>query len=148
MGCSHDPGPLTPRAANGPTIPSDFALAVTVIDNEGPMAPARYVVEPDGVLRAAQGPGASLDTYPPRTRELTRAQLNLLYRQAIRGGFDRGTGGTPHRAGARLTPGEGESIVIVEAVAHDARRITRYDPGGHPEAESLVRTLAELARAR
>ena len=55
--------------------PSDAMLSVTVMPQrprfqrpEREFAPARYVVEADGVLRAAVGEGVTVETYPGRPR--------------------------------------------------------------------------------
>lgn len=44
------------------------------------MRPARYLVEADGVLRAAVGPGSDNNTFPPPTRQLTVDQVDRLWR--------------------------------------------------------------------
>lgn len=68
-------------------VPPDFALAFCVqfendrsfviepLDNS-----AIFIVEPNGYLRAAIGPGCSLQTFPAPTKTLNRTQLKALYR--------------------------------------------------------------------
>lgn len=87
--CSTPPEPAALDA-----LPPDFALGVTITEPAGSaardaaasapppraMRPARYIVEPDGVLRAAMGPGAAPTTYPPRTRQLSRRQVDQVWR--------------------------------------------------------------------
>jgi hypothetical protein len=104
-GCSGT-GPL-PRPQTGPipeTRPEDFTLAVTVLgpgrgpspvvkggDGKGDeevaapqlprsLRPGRYIVEADGALRAALGPGAEATTFPAQTRQLSPRQVDLLWR--------------------------------------------------------------------
>ncbi|MEM9065432.1 MAG: hypothetical protein AAGB51_08085 [Planctomycetota bacterium] len=92
VGCSkpqillpEDPPPDPMLALDEP--PADFALAVTVYSpamrnlDEVPrvLRPARYVLEPDGILRTSVGPGAREDTFPPITRRLTQEQVRLLW---------------------------------------------------------------------
>ncbi len=70
--------------------PADFSVAVTVYgpvddatpihDRPRPLRPSRYIVEPDGVLRASIGPGSAITTFPPRTRQLTTRQMDQLWR--------------------------------------------------------------------
>jgi len=70
--------------------PADFSVAVTVYgpeqdptpihDRPRPLRPSRYIVEPDGVLRASLGHGSAVDTFPPRTRQLTTRQMDQLWR--------------------------------------------------------------------
>ncbi len=91
-GCSSPPRPI---AVPEPIVlpdeaPEDFALSITVIspasaeapidDLPRPQRPARYVVEPDGVLRAAIGPGATPRVYPRQTRRLDAGQVQRLWR--------------------------------------------------------------------
>lgn len=66
--------------------PSDAILSVTVMPQrprfqrtEREFAPARYVVEADGVLRAAVGEGVTVQTYPGRTRDLTPDEWATLW---------------------------------------------------------------------
>jgi len=91
-GCSSTPRPLPePEPVVLPdTTPEDFALSITVVGPSSaetdidslPRAerPARYLVEPDGVLRAAIGPGATPRVYPRQTRQLDQAQVQRLWR--------------------------------------------------------------------
>ena len=70
--------------------PDDFAVAVTVHGPETARAdidalprayrPARYIVEPDRVLRASLGPGADAQTFPPQTRRLDDRAMQQLWR--------------------------------------------------------------------
>ena len=70
--------------------PDDFALAITILGpatdpaeidaTARPLRPARYIVEPDGVLRAAIGPGATPRVYPGQTRQLDAGQMQRLWR--------------------------------------------------------------------
>lgn len=88
-GCAGTPAP----AADGP--PPDFSVSVTVIDSEVPagpalarsMRPARFIVEPDWVLRASVGPGSRATTYPPAMRTLSRAQVLQLWRAVNTAGY-------------------------------------------------------------
>ncbi len=91
-GCSSTPRPIPePEPIVLPDVaPEDFALSITVISpasaddpiDDLPRAerPARYVVEPDGVLRAAIGPGATPRVYPRQTRQLDAARVQRLWR--------------------------------------------------------------------
>lgn len=91
-GCSSTPRPLPePEPVVLPdSTPEDFALSITVVGPSSaetdidslPRAerPARYLVEPDGVLRAAIGPGATPRVYPRQTRQLDQAQVQRLWR--------------------------------------------------------------------
>lgn len=92
VGCSSTPRPIPePEPIVLPdAAPEDFALSVTVIapaSNDDPVdemprpqRPARYIIEPDGVLRAAIGPGATPRVFPRRTRLLDAAQVRRLWR--------------------------------------------------------------------
>ena len=133
-------------------VPSDFALAVTVLpgsESEHQHEPVRYVIEPGGMLRAAVGDGVSLDILPKRTRRLTRAQLSAIYAHAVREGLDRGIGGVPLTRGVTPRPKADETLIVVELTAHDARHATIYrEDVGTGGAEGLVDLLSEFARVR
>jgi hypothetical protein len=97
MGC-HTPSsvPYAQVAPPPQTRPHDFVLAATVI---GPtrtvepvglprsLKPARYIVEADGCLRAATGPGSDEQTFPPRSRQLTPRQADQLWRLVLDSGL-------------------------------------------------------------
>lgn len=87
--CSGSPT-VTPQYEPPPDErPEDFTLAVTVltprellrVDLPRSLRPARYIIEADGALRAAVGPGAGATTFPPRTRQLTAREFDGLWRQ-------------------------------------------------------------------
>ncbi len=107
-GCSSSTTRTEPAARLDPAArPADFTLAISVVNPaayaqprarrtsaspnvpgapapapKGPapeVRPARYVIEPDGYLRAALGPGATDRTFPPPSRRLTTAQLDALW---------------------------------------------------------------------
>jgi hypothetical protein len=44
------------------------------------LRPARYIIEPDGALRAASGVAAKASTFPPLARTLTPRQMDQLWR--------------------------------------------------------------------
>ena len=127
--------------------PRDLALAVTVLGSaaDDPLAPqpARFVIEPDGLLRAATGSGVGPGVYPPRTRRLIDAQIAEIYTMLVRSGLDRGVGGMAYRPG--LLPGEGRWI-LVEVTAHERREIALYDPARSEAARDIALHLARLAR--
>lgn len=63
--------------------PSDFTLGVVVFGDPDSTEPAirsaRYIIEPDGTLRASFGEGSDGLTYPPITRRLNEDQLDLIW---------------------------------------------------------------------
>jgi hypothetical protein len=78
--CVGAPDPLEYERA-----PADFTLDITVQGPAEPtlpraQRPARYIVEPDGVLRVGVGEGVSEDYYPPQTRQLTHNNVDRLWR--------------------------------------------------------------------
>jgi len=63
------------------TAPDDFSLSLTMLEGEpgeGAREPAWYIVEPDGVLRAASGTRVATSPMPPTVRRLSRSQLDAL----------------------------------------------------------------------
>lgn len=127
--------------------PPDLALAVTVIGREGgepaSLEPARFVIEPDGVLRAATGEGVGPGVYPPRTRQLTDTQVREVYAMLVRSGLDRGVGGRAYRPGM---PTGGGQWILIEVAAHERRQIALYEPGASAGARELAAHLGRLAR--
>lgn len=63
--------------------PSDFTLGIVVFGDPDADAieqrSARYIVEPDGTLRASFGEGSDGLTYPPFTRLLDGATLDSIW---------------------------------------------------------------------
>lgn len=84
------------RLAEADAPPADFTVAFTVLapasSDGNPRVPrgkrpARYVMEADGVLRSAVGMACSEETFPPRTRQLTKEQVKALWDEMRRGGL-------------------------------------------------------------
>src|SRR5262245_38039155 len=158
--CSSTPAALSPPPPIPEERPQDFVLAATVLTPTDvkttnlprSLRPARYIVEADGVLRAAVGAGSTTTTYPPQTRQLTARQMDSLWRQL--------------RESNLLDPGNPSRIDAPEAVARapdrttalifvggDGRRVTlRVLLDRRTEdavaAERLVDRLADLAWIR
>lgn len=63
--------------------PSDFTLGVVVFGDPGAdsveMRSARYIIEPDGALRASFGEGSDGLTYPPMTRRVDDSTLDAIW---------------------------------------------------------------------
>lgn len=178
----------TPVAAPiSATVPDDFTLGVTIIPptRGGPSGgqagrgygvgagaraqgkgdvwarPARYIVEPDGTLRAALTPAGSgagspdgtpaalvpqelpQATVPPIVRVLSRQQLDDVY-QAVRGA---GFLIMPHGAAvssAQTYAGRDRVIVLLSTSAQGRRQsiaLSASDPG----ARAVTERLAALA---
>jgi hypothetical protein len=77
----------SPAAVLPDERPEDLAVAATVFSPRVPLPedtlprslrPARYIIEADGVLRAAEG--ASAPAFPPRVRQLTPRQADQVWR--------------------------------------------------------------------
>lgn len=165
-------GLLLPACGSGPVAvtepmlpsdpPDDFALAVTIfapeVDADAISAlprsvrPARYVVEPDGVLRAAIGPGADADVFPAQTRRLTDRQRAQLWR-LVR---DQGLLATNHPARIAtdrtyLSSPDRRAVLVEIAGAEQRRYLELYadDRASDPAvAVALTDRLAELAWLR
>lgn len=146
--CSSSPEPAAE------SVPHDFALSVTVLDRAGDshpvltraLRPARYIVEPDQVLRASVGPGSQTTTYPPAIRTLTRAQVTQLWEAVVQGGY---LTGDPRRQVGDM---ETRTPVVVRPtallyVAGAGRRRSLQLPldGADAATRSLLDKLAGLA---
>lgn len=141
--------------------PEDFWIGVTVFKAPAdtasraaaylklpiPLRPARYVVEADRVLRAAVGSGATVDTFPDQTRQLTEAEFdrvwNTLRAGSLVGDDQAGRVGAPPGLGALGDRTE----YIVEFSAGGDRRMLAIEaaPNPGPGAEDARRLVEELA---
>lgn len=154
-GCAGNATPA-PAAARGVDYPQDFSLSVTVMtpgretDASGrdlsfgqdlADRPGRYIVEPDGLLRAATGAGATTRVYPPRTKYLTDRQMADLWNRLewIRPDLQIGDPGedTPIRTS--------HSTAIIHISANGRRTTKVANLEEDTWAKSLVRTLGEHA---
>ncbi|MFT5424445.1 MAG: hypothetical protein ACI89L_002240 [Phycisphaerales bacterium] len=92
VGCGGHPRASQSRPGFADTLPSAFGLSLTVIQEDAaepnPLhQPARYVLDPDGWLRAGTGPGATRNTLPPQVRRLTHQQRQTLWDQTRASGL-------------------------------------------------------------
>ena len=157
LGCSSS-GKATSAAEASPAdaYPVDFALSVTVMtrgretDDTGrdlsfgrdlADRPGRYIVEPDGLLRAATGAGATTRVYPPRTKYLTDRQMADLWRKVewMRPDLDRGD------PGEYVTARPDASTAIIHLAANGRKTTRVCNLEEDVWAKSLVRSLGEHA---
>lgn len=147
LGCAA--APATDRAEP----PRDFALAVTVYAPADRTAtatrpaatrPARYLLEPDGLLRVALGPGAGDATYPDATRTLTSTQVAALWND-VRGGPWLSPD-APGRIGSTQTfvPPPGQTVYLITVTGDGQRRSFTADPRDRG-ASAIVNRLAALS---
>ncbi|CAG1010063.1 hypothetical protein PHYC_03790 [Phycisphaerales bacterium] len=123
-----------PRAT--PRTPDDFSISISVAgDGTGELAPAWYLVEADGVLRATTGVRSPRSATPPPVRTLTRGQVDELWELARAAGLaGRGAGTDP-----------GTGACEIELASNGRRRLFEDDPEVNPGLAPLVRRLRELA---
>lgn len=132
--------------------PSDFVLAATVFTPSSVSAdqpasvPARYILEPDGTLRAAVGPGSSPTTYPRETRTLTSAQFNQLWMLTRAIELD-GSDARAINSPEIFTPPGDTGVVLIELRANETQQGFAF-PSDHPQARALIEALADLAWVR
>lgn len=132
--------------------PSDFVLAATVFtpaatDKDQPASvPARYIVEPDGTLRAAIGAGSSPTTYPRATRTLTSAQFDQLWTLTRAIDLD-GDGARAINSPEIFTPPGDTGVVLIELRADETQQGFAF-PADHPQTRALIEALADLAWVR
>ncbi len=121
-GCASSDRPI--RAA---AYPPDFSLLVHVPHAAAAGQRGRlYMVGPDRRLRAASGPGATPDRRPPVTAQLSRRQMQQVWRQV---------------EPIELIESNDAAAVRLTVTAHGDRR--RGASSSRPE--TLLRTLRELA---
>ncbi len=151
-GCSSSEINLSDREQR----PADFTIDAVVhgpanasSDTPRVQRSARYIVEPDGVLRAALGDGASFDEYPWPTRTLTPRQSDSLWRLARDGRLLNPSStmriDSPH---AYRPPAQsGAAYAVITFIAQGQRQsiVARMGPRGSASANQLIDRLAALA---
>ncbi|VAX36284.1 hypothetical protein MNBD_PLANCTO03-298, partial [hydrothermal vent metagenome] len=136
--------------------PADFTLSVTVLGPasetaeiaETPRAlrPGRYIVGPDGVLRAAVGPGATPRVFPRQTRQLDETQRQRLWRVVVNTGLLDGITLTAIDNTETFFPNRNRptALVYVRQGGESSHFAVRL-PVGDAESPEVVRLLDELA---
>lgn len=129
-----------PEAASaGP--PADFTLALTVFDDDAEIfRSARYIVEPDGVLRAGFGSGASTAAYPPWIRRLSSRQIQELW--TIAGPIRADESGRSLPTDETFEPGDDPTVVV--AIRQNGR--WRYAAHALAETDAPNATIRLLDR--
>lgn len=133
--------------------PADFVLSVTVLSPPSvEMRPlslrnARYILEPDGALRAALGPGVTPSVYPPRARQLPPHEVERTWR-LVR---DSGLLDEPSPYAISSLDGQLGSptrvIAVVQIVGGETRRFRRVPlEDTHPTARGTRLVIERLAR--
>jgi hypothetical protein len=129
--------------------PPDFALGLTVYTPEGPVRrpgqrAARYIVDADGWLRAAVGPGAESDLYPMLARRLTAPQRDELWSLIRAAGFASVSEPLRIAGPENFDPPSGRRVYLVELTAARDRSGVAM-PEGEPETEPFIDLADRLA---
>lgn len=160
--------PACYRAQNPSAMPPDFAVAVTVQVPEAmadtwiadptaqprPLRPARYILEPDDLLRVSVGPGANPATFPVFRRTLDDQQIESVW-TCVRdsGWLEKHKGADPMAAraafvdAANLPPvAEPTAMIYLCAGGHRTYFVAPLESSVDADpARKLIDTLAELA---
>lgn len=157
VGCARDS--QTSTLGSGLEVPVDFALAVTVFapasadrNSRVPVSrrPARYVLEPDRVLKASTGPGSDERTYPPRVRQLTREEFDRVWEMTRESNAlspeESASVGSPET----FVPPRGRTCWLISTCAFGKRTSAALEPASASGADGagagrLVDELARLA---
>lgn len=140
-------------------MPADFTLSITVVApgvDETALTtltraekPARYIVEPDSVLRAASGPGATPMVFPGQTRTLNEAQLRRIWRLVRETGLLDSGSITQIPTTETFFPPPGRSTALISITANGQVRAfaVRLPVGDPPSVATtqLIDAVAELA---
>src|SRR5690606_9245979 len=120
-----------------PHAPGDFAVAITVYspvtDAAGVdtlpvrLRPARYVLEPDGVLRAQVRPQLTEDTYPPRIRTLSGEQVDRVWRLVGAGPFTNPDEPTRIGGPVEVEPAPDRTDAVIYIADDHSRRFYRVN---------------------
>jgi hypothetical protein len=135
--CSSAPRMPPPPEPPPDERPDDFVLAATVLTPPEArlsrlprsLRPARYIVEPGGMLRASVGPGASTTTYPGETRQLTPREFDALWREV--------------RSSNLLSPGNPARVNDPEAIARSSDRATALIYIGYADHRVTLRIILD-----
>lgn len=156
-GCAQ-PGRLDANSA-----PDDFMLGLTVFEPPTPipgqrtrtdlpraLMPSRYVIESDGILRAAFGNAASPSRFPAQTRRLHPQQVDAIWLLTRETGVFDGAGETVGAVVAYQPPRD-RITGLVEAFAAGQRGYAAFgleeDQPGSAATRALSDALADLAWA-
>jgi len=158
-GCSSTPAARPePEPVVLPDLaPADFALGITVLSPAAdpvridatprPQRPARYIIEPDGVLRAAIGPGATPRVYPGRTRQLDTAQMQRLWRLASNTGLLDGDTLTRIDNTETFFPSRERTTALIH-IRHEgqSRHFAVRLPVGDAESPAVLQLIDQVAQ--
>lgn len=143
--------------------PADFTLAVTTFARPGASrratlpperTPARYLLDPSGVLRSTRHLAVNDDIFPPQTRTLTDAQVTQVWTVLQASGFlETNHAASVGRVGPFADPTIDDSDAIitsppvysVQFIADGVSRTLSLEGTDSDAALSLVRLLADLS---
>lgn len=128
--------------------PSDFTLGIVVFGDPDAETietrSARYIIEPDGTLRASYGEGSDGLTYPPMTRRVDESTLDAIWdrvRSMELEGADWRYVQVPERFHAQMGSSRGYLLEIRSEVSFSA-----WSTGADTQSiRTLTRELASLA---
>ena len=144
--CASCASPARHAATSPDAPPPDFALSIIVREDAAGLTPARYVLDADGALRAAIGPGAGPDTFPTFTRRLDEDERRDLWRLALAAGAAdpaRRAIASDERAAFR----RGERV-IVWVRADEQAGVLSADPARDGTTRTLIEAFERLAWVR
>jgi len=153
-----------PASAPADARPPDFALGLTVFPTGSATGIGadtatghssrgeRYLLEPDGVLRAAFGGGVSPRMHPPRVRRLSLAEYDELHRIALDSGL-LGLASSPDPGGPEPSPDAfrppvGASVALVQVAANGDARSIAIDLGEPGPRAAALRPVLDWWRER
>jgi hypothetical protein len=112
------------------------------------LMPSRYVIETDGILRAAFGNAASPSSFPAKTRRLSPQQVDAIWLLTRETGVFEGAGETVGSVSGYLPPRD-RITALVEAFAAGQRGYAAFgledDLPGATATRALSDALADLA---
>jgi hypothetical protein len=132
--------------------PGDFTLSV-VVYSTAPSTPttaparrpARYIVEPDWLLRAAVGPGCTETTYPAGVRQLTRAELGELWKLCQSAGLTSDNTEGRLRSPTQFDAPTRGTTYLISVTESQHRRTFAFETGATAPQRKLIEQLAKLS---
>lgn len=146
-------GCAAPQRPEPGAVPNDFALAVSVYGRVDPggaprTTAARYVMEPDGLLRVATDGDVGHDVFPPITRRLTPAERDELWRLADAAGIVDPGEDTRIESVPLFDPPAGLPVAVTELSAGSYKRYALVEVDADPAVDRFLDRLAELGWVR
>lgn len=128
----------------------DRARSAASAEQPRALRAARYIVEPDGLLRASVGPGSGTSTFPPPMRHLSAGQVAELWTLVHRAGYLEQGPSTQSADAETVETAVSRPTAMIYVAGNEGRRslVVPLESASGTATRALVDRLAELAWIR